>query len=137
MASKEVVLITGGTGFLAAHCIIATLRKGYGVRTTIRSLKRTDEVLNMLKVGGVSDEQAKSVGFFEADLLKDDGWEAACKDCTYVQHVASPFPPGVPKHPDDLIIPAREGTLRVLKAAKKAGTVKRVVVTSSFAAVGR
>jgi len=73
--------------------------------------------------------------FFEADLLKDDGWTEACAGCTYVLHVASPFPSNVPKDENELIAPAKEGTLRALRAAKAAGTVKRVVVTSSVAAI--
>ena len=133
--SQDLVLVTGGSGFLGAHCIVTALKQGYRVRTTIRSLKREDEVREMARVGGVPDEQAKSIEFVAADLMKDEGWSEACKDCTYVLHVASPFPAAEPKHPDDLIVPARDGTLRVLKAAKAAGTVKRVVVTSSLAAI--
>jgi nucleoside-diphosphate-sugar epimerase len=135
MTSQELVLVTGGSGFVGAHCIVAALKQGYRVRTTIRSLKREDEVREMLRVGGVTDEQAKSVEFVAADLTKDEGWNEACQNCSYVLHVASPFPAEVPKHADELIVPARDGTLRVLEAAKAAGTVKRVVVTSSLAAI--
>lgn len=137
MASKELVLVTGGSGFVGSHCIVAALREGYNVRTTVRSLKKADDVRKMLQAGGVTEGQSNSVEFFAADLNSDDGWPEACRGCAYVLHVASPFPPGAPKHPDDLIVPAREGTLRALRAAKTAGTVKRVVVTSSFAAIGR
>lgn len=133
---QELVLVTGGSGFVGAHCILALLRQNYRVRTTLRSLKRTDEVRDLLRAGGADEVQVEGVEFAAADLSKDDGWREACRDCTYVLHVASPFPLGVPKHPDELIVPAREGTLRVLRAAKEAGTVKRVVVTSSFAAIG-
>jgi nucleoside-diphosphate-sugar epimerase len=136
MAAKETVLITGGSGFIGSHCILKALEQGYNVRTTLRSLKRTDEVKQMLRQGGATEEQANSVTFVAVDLLKDDGWTEAATGCAYVLHVASPFPPGAPKHEDDLIIPAREGTLRALRAAKAAGTVKRVVVTSSFASIG-
>ncbi|KAK1046195.1 hypothetical protein LTR74_018006 [Friedmanniomyces endolithicus] len=134
MSTNELVLVTGGSGFLASHCIVQLLEKGYRVRTTVRRLARADEVRRVLRVGGVSEEQANGVSFCAADLEKDEGWPEACQDCTYVLHVASPFPLSAPKHEDDLIIPAREGTLRALRAAKTAGTVKRVVVTSSFAA---
>jgi nucleoside-diphosphate-sugar epimerase len=137
MANNELVLVTGGSGFIGAHCILVLLREGYRVRTTVRSLKRSDEVRSMLQAGGVTEEQAKSVEFCEADLSDDKGWPEACKDCTYVLHVASPFPASAPKHENDLIIPAKEGTLRALKAAKAAGSVKRVVVTSSMAAIGK
>lgn len=111
------------------HCLTA----GYRVKTTVRSLKRKETVLQTLQVAGALD--AESVSFVEADLTKDDGWKEAVQDCTYVLHVASPFPAETPKHENDLIIPTREGTLRVLRAARDAG-VKRVVVTSSYAAMG-
>ena len=137
MAPNQLVLVTGGSGFVGSHSIIALLREGYRVRTTLRSLKRADEVRNMLQAGGVTEEQAKSVEIRVADLGSDDGWSEACKDCEYILHVASPLPTSVPKNPDDLIIPARDGVLRVLKAAKAAGTVKRVVMTSSEAAIGK
>jgi len=131
--SGELVLVTGGSGFLGAHCILALLNAGYRVRTTVRSAKREADVLAMLKAGGV--EPGDRVSFAIADLMIDAGWPQAVAGCDYVLHVASPFPPGVPKHEDDLIIPAREGALRVLRAARDAG-VKRVVLTSSFAAIG-
>ena len=131
--SGELVLVTGGSGFLGAHCIIELLKGGYHVRTTVRSAKRQADVLAMLKVGGT--EPGDRLSFAIADLMSDAGWPQAVAGCDYVLHVASPFPPGVPKHEDDLIIPAREGALRVLRAARDAG-VKRVVLTSSFAAIG-
>jgi len=127
------VLVTGGSGFVGAHCIVALLKAGHTVRTTIRNLSREEEVRNMLREGGV--EPGENVTFFAADLNSDTGWKEAVTDCDYVLHVASPFPPGPPKHEDDLIVPAREGALRVLRAARDAG-VKRVVLTSSFAAIG-
>ena len=136
MASTDLVLVTGGSGYIGAHCIVVALRGGYRVRTTVRSLKRADEVRSMVRAGGISEEQAKGIEFCEADLSNDKGWAEACKDCAYVLHVASPFPAGAPKHENDLIIPAKEGTLRVLKASKAAGTVRRVVVTGSGAAIG-
>ena len=136
MAGSDLVLVTGGSGFIGSHCIVALLQAGYRVRTTVRSLKRAEDVRSMVQAGGVTEEEAKSIEFCEADLANDKGWPEACKDCTYVLHVASPFPAAEPKHEDDLIIPAREGTLRALKAAKAAGTVKRVVITGSMAAIG-
>jgi dihydroflavonol-4-reductase len=102
-------------------------------RTSVRSLKREADVRAMLKVGGATTLDALS--FVVADLVKDAGWSEAVAGCDYVLHVASPFPDRMPKHEDDLIIPARDGALRVLRAARAAG-VKRVVLTSSFAAVG-
>lgn len=134
MASKT-VLVTGGSGYIGAHVIVAAPNAGYSVRTTARSAKRGESIREKLRNGGISDDAAKGVEIVEADLLSDNGWEEAAKGCDYILHVASPFPPGKPKHPDDLIKPAREGTLRALRAAKTAGTVKRVVITSSSAAV--
>lgn len=129
----ELVLVTGGTGFVGAHCILQLLEAGYQVRTTVRSLAREAEVRAMLRVGGV--DAGDRLSFAAADLTKDAGWAEAVAGCAYVLHVASPFPPVTPQHEDELIIPAREGALRVLRAARDAG-VKRVVLTSSFAAIG-
>ena len=131
--SGELVLVTGGSGFVGAHCIIELLKAGYRVRTTVRSDRRQADVLAMLKAGGA--EPGDALSFAVADLTSEAGWPAAVAGCDYILHVASPFPPGVPKHEDDLIVPAREGALRVLRFARDAG-VKRVVLTSSFAAVG-
>jgi nucleoside-diphosphate-sugar epimerase len=127
------VLVTGGSGFIGCHTILQLLNAGHSVRTTVRDLKREPEVRAMLKQGGAKGDEHLS--FFAADLNGDTGWAAAVADCDYVLHVASPFPASVPKHEDELIVPAREGTLRVLRAARDA-RVKRVVLTSSFAAIG-
>jgi len=133
MPEKELVLVTGGSGFIGSRCIIQLLQDGYRVRTTIRSLDREAGVRSILKT--VDIEPGDKLSFVAADLMSDEGWTEAVSGCDYVLHVASPFPPGVPKHEDELIIPAREGALRVLRASRDAG-VKRVVMTSSFAAVG-
>jgi nucleoside-diphosphate-sugar epimerase len=127
------VLVTGGSGFIAGHAILQLFAAGHQVRTTVRNLKREAEVRVMLKEGG--PEPGNRLSFIAADLTQDAGWPAAVAGCDYVLHVASPLPPNVPKNEDELIIPAREGTLRVLRAARDAG-VKRVVLTSSFAAIG-
>jgi nucleoside-diphosphate-sugar epimerase len=129
----SLVLVTGGSGFIGAHCILRLLEDGYRVRTTIRSLTRETDVRVMLKVGGA--EPGDALSFAEADLTSDAGWPQAVADCEYVLHVASPFPSVQPKNENDLIVPARDGALRVLRAACDAG-VKRVVQTSSFAAIG-
>jgi nucleoside-diphosphate-sugar epimerase len=131
--SGELVLVTGGSGFVGAHCILQLLDAGYRVRTTVRSLKRETDVRAMLKTGGA--EPGDRVSFVAADLENDAGWPEAVAGCAYVLHVASPFPSSIPKHEDELIVPAREGALRVLRASRDAG-VKRVVLTSSFAAIG-
>jgi nucleoside-diphosphate-sugar epimerase len=127
------VLVTGGSGFIGSHCILQLLAAGHQVRTTVRSSKREGDVRALLKVGGV--EPGNRPSFFVADLESDAGWPEAVAGCDFVLHVASPFPANIPKHEDELIVPAREGALRVLRASRNAG-VKRVVLTSSFAAIG-
>ncbi|NBB31238.1 aldehyde reductase [Cellulophaga sp. BC115SP] len=131
--NNQTVLVTGGTGFVDIHCILQLLQKGFSVNTTIRSLTKKESIIAALKDGGIDDFSRLS--FYEADLTNDTGWTEAMKDVTYVLHVASPFPAQNPIDENELIIPARDGALRVLRAAKNAG-VKRVVLTSSFAAVG-
>ena len=125
------VLVTGITGFVAQHIVIQLLAKGYNVRGTMRSLKRAEEVRSVLRKFAPRADEIEFVG---ADLSSDKGWAEAVKDCTYVQHIASPFPAVHPKDEMELIRPARDGALRVLKAAKAAG-VKRVVMTSSMASI--
>lgn len=127
------VLVTGGSGFIGSHCILQLLAAGHSVRTTVRDLARESAVRAMLKAGGA--EAGGRLRFFAADLTNDAGWPQAVAGCDYVLHVASPLPTAVPKNENELIAPARDGTLRVLRAARDAG-VKRVVETSSFAAIG-
>ncbi|WP_371348086.1 NAD-dependent epimerase/dehydratase family protein [Ancylobacter sp. IITR112] len=128
------VLVTGGSGFIAAHVILALLRAGHEVRATLRDTRREASARAQLEVGGAPVEAPLS--FHAADLLEDAGWDAAMAGCDYALHVASPVPGAAAAgDPAALIRVAREGTLRVLKAARAAG-VRRVVVTSSFAAVG-
>ena len=126
-------MVTGGSGFIGSHAILQLLAAGHQVRTTVRDLRREGDVRAMLKQGG--SEPGDRLSFFAADLMKDVGWAQAVSGCDYVLHVASPFPMGVPKDENELIVPAREGALRVLRASRDAG-VKRVVLTSSFAAIG-
>ena len=127
------VLVTGGSGFIAGHAILQLLAAGHQVCTTVRDPKRADEVRAALAAGGARSSEPLS--FVIVSLEADGGWVEAVAGCAYVLHIASPFPPGAPKHEDELIVPAREGALRVLRAARNAG-VKRVVLTSSFAAIG-
>ncbi|EPS30258.1 hypothetical protein PDE_05209 [Penicillium oxalicum 114-2] len=133
-SNNDRVLVTGGSGFIAMWCIIQCLHAGYQVRATVRSLKRVESIVQALRSAGAPNPD--TVIFKEADLLQDDGWKEAVEDCTYVLHVASSFPAEAPKNENNLIVPARDGTLRVLRAARDA-SVKRVVVTSSFAAIGQ
>lgn len=125
------ILVTGATGFLASHLILQLIERGYDVRGTVRNLEKGVRLQQAL-----SEYAGKpiSIEFVLADLNSDDGWARAVDGVTFVQHVASPFPPGQPKGPEELIRPAKDGALRVLKAARDA-TVKRVVLTSSVAAV--
>ena len=131
--TEDSVLVTGGSGFVGVHCILQLLDKGYRVRTTLRSLSKSNDVIKMLKTGGVTS--VENLSFIEADLSQDTNWDEAVTNCEYVLHVASPISLTVPKDENEMIVPAVEGTLRVLTASRNAG-VKRVVVTSSFAAVG-
>lgn len=130
--SNKTVLVTGGSGFIATHCILQLLNNGYQVKATVRSLTREPEVRDMLKEGGV--EAGDRLSFINADLGSDSNWDEAVSGCTYVIHVASPTPINDYKHEDEMIIPAREGVLRVLRAARDAG-VKRVVLTSAVGAI--
>ncbi|MBY5388706.1 SDR family oxidoreductase [Rhizobium leguminosarum] len=131
--SGELVLVTGGSGFIAQHCILALLRAGYRVRTTLRSLSREAEVLSNLRTGGA--EPGDRLSFIAADLTADDGWAEAAAGCTYVIHGASPTPSGDQVCEEDWVRPAVDGNMRVLRAARDAG-VKRVVLTSAFGAIG-
>jgi dihydroflavonol-4-reductase len=131
--TPQIVLVSGGSGFIAGHCIAQLLEQGFHVTTTVRSLDREPAVRASLAEAGV--DAGDALRFVAADLTKDEGWAEAAAGATFVLHVASPFPLEIPDHEDDLIIPARDGALRVLRAARDAG-VQRVVLTSSFAAVG-
>ena len=128
----KTVLVTGGSGFLGSWCAIELLRRGHSVRTTVRDLAREPQVRAAI---GSQVDPGDRLLFSAADLNEDAGWDEAAGGCDFVLHVASPFPPKQPKDPDELIVPAREGTLRVLRAALAAG-VERVVITSSVAAIG-
>lgn len=134
----SVVLVTGGTGFIAGHVVAQLLQAGHTVRTTVRDMRREGEVRAAVRAGGVDPEMAgdrETLRVFAADLETDAGWAEAAAGCEFVLHVASPFPAGTPRDEQELIRPAREGALRVLRAARAAG-VQRVVQTSSFAAIG-
>jgi len=125
------VLVTGISGFVGQHCAAELLKKGYVVRGSVRSLSKTSEVVN-----GINKEidSTGKLEFCELDLTKDEGWDRALEGCEYLLHVASPFVVKEPNDENELIKPAVDGTLRALKAAKKAG-VKRVVLTSSTVAM--
>jgi len=126
----EKVLVTGASGFIAEHCIIELLKNGYWVKGSLRTMNREQEVRDAIR----SETDDTNLEFCKLDLLEDDGWEDSMRDCDYLMHVASPFVIEDPKDENELIKPAKEGTLRALNAAKKAG-IKRVVITSSVAAI--
>lgn len=130
--TKPLVLVTGATGYIAGHCIRELMEHGYRVRGTVRALADTAKTEHLQRMAATL---GASLELVEANLGSDAGWEEAVAGCTYVQHVASPFPPEVPKDENELIRPAVDGALRVLKACAASGTVKRVVMTSSVAAV--
>ena len=135
--SQSTVLVTGATGFIAQHCIIQLLEAGYRVRGTARSQQGADNIASTLLPHLSSAAQGQLGTNFQtviADLNNDRGWDEAVAGCRYVLHIASPIPRVPPKDENDLIEPAREGTLRVLSAAHRAN-VERVVLTSSLAAV--
>jgi nucleoside-diphosphate-sugar epimerase len=130
-AGEATVLVTGGSGFLGGWCLREALRRGHRARATVRDRRREPEVRAMVESADGGGDRLEVV---EADLAAEEGWAEAVAGCDYVLHVASPFPPRQPKDPDELIVPAREGTLQVLRASL-ASEVRRVVVTSSVAAI--
>jgi dihydroflavonol-4-reductase len=123
------ILVTGGSGFIAGVLIRQLLAAGWQVHTTLRDLKREPALRQGLGVG--DSEQLRC---FAADLMLDAGWAEAAAGCSHLAHLASPLPVGVPRDANELIVPARDGALRALKAARDAG-VRRVVMTSSVAAI--
>lgn len=132
------VLVTGGTGFIGTYCIIQLLEQGYTVHTSVRDLKKEATLREVIKANSNLDDSIieHKLKVFQADVTKDDGWADAFQGVDHVLHVASPFPLSEPEDPNDLIIPAKEGTLRVLKFATSFPSVNHVVITSSFASVG-
>lgn len=126
--------MTGGSGFLALHCILQALTAGYVVRTTVRSAGKKDAITEVLKKAN-PPLNIQKVSFVVADLLDDNGWAEAASGASIILHVASPFPAVQPKDENEVIQPAVSGTLRVLKAARSSGTVQRVVLTSSAVAI--
>ncbi|HTI89458.1 MAG TPA: aldehyde reductase [Puia sp.] len=132
MTQSDQVLVTGGSGFIASNCIAGLLRKGYRVKTSLRSSSRIPDVRQLLSVAGITD--LEKLSFVQADLSDEAAWGAAAEGCRYVIHPASPTPNFIAKHENEYIVPAVNGVLYVLRAAKAAGA-ERVVLTSAFGAV--
>ena len=126
----EKVLVTGASGYIALHCITELLKNGYAVKGSLRSMNRENEVREAVK----KEIPDNNLEFCKLDLMSDEGWDSCASDCDYMIHLASPFIVGEPKNENELIKPATEGTMRALKAAKKAG-IKKVVLTSSIVAI--
>jgi len=129
---KQLVVVTGGSGFIAIHIILQLLQQGYAVKTTIRSQAKEAVVKEMLTNGGITD--FTDLSFSQADLTSDANWEETMTGATYVIHVASPTPKLNFKDESEMIRPAVDGVLRVLKAARDNG-VKRVIMTSAYGAI--
>ncbi len=125
------IVVTGASGFIAKYVIAELLKRDFAVRGSLRNLQKTDAVRKAVTAAGADPFKLE---FFEADLTKDDGWDAAIDGAAAVVHIASPNPLHQPANADEVIIPARDGTLRVMLAAHR-GIVKRVVLTSSASAV--
>jgi len=128
--SSTRILITGANGFIGLHTVLHFLQLGYKVSATVRTEEHEKKVRETLS----KHVDTHKLEFFQADLLNDKGWDQAVNGCDFVLHLASPFPSEAPKDENELILPARAGTLRVLHAVQKGG-VKRVVLVSSVAAV--
>lgn len=131
MEKNSTVLLTGVSGFLGSHTTIQLLEKGYKVIGTLRNMKRAEALKAVL---ARHTSYIENLRFVEADLNDENIWSKLTKGVDYVQHIASPFPRELPKKEEDLVVPAKNGTLNVLKAASANG-VKRVVVTSSTGAI--
>ena len=124
------ILVTGANGFIGLHTVLHFLKSGYHLCATVRTEEQGEKVSQTV----AKHVDTNKLEFICADLTEDEGWDRAVAGCDFVLHLASPFPAEAPKDENELIIPAREGTLRVLHAAQKAG-VKRVVLVSSVAAI--
>lgn len=128
--TNRLILLTGISGFIAKHCAVELLRHGYAVRGTLRTLAKADAVRATL----ARHCDVSALEFCAADLSSDAGWGEAARGVYGVLHVASPFPMKQPDDEQDLIRPAVDGTMRVLKAAIAAGA-RRFVQTSSMVAI--
>ncbi|MGX1808130.1 NAD-dependent epimerase/dehydratase family protein [Nocardia sp. NPDC055321] len=130
----DTVLVTGATGFVAGHCITELLEHGYRVRATVRDLSETGRRAHLVDI---ANRLGGELDFAQADLTSDQGWEVAAKECDHILHVASPIPDGRKESEAEMVEAAVEGTLRVLRAAAAATTVRRVVLTSSIVTINQ
>ena len=124
------ILVTGANGFIGLHTTLHLLQLGYRVRGTVRTEVHAKNVRETLS----KHVNTNQLEFAITDLLKDAGWQEAVHGCDFVIHIASPYPATNPKDENELIIPAVEGTLRVLRAAQAEG-IRRVVILSTYGAI--
>jgi len=129
---EKTVLVTGISGFLGLHTAVGLLERGYRVLGTVRNLSRVPELKSVLEKNNLNPD---GVEFAEADLLDKEVWFGLARQVDFILHIASPFPREMPRDPQELIRPAREGVLNVLRAAAVA-EVQRVVLVSSVGAIG-
>lgn len=135
MSEAKRVFVTGASGFIAKHIVLMLLQAGFQVTGSVRSNQRAIEVIEAIRPHLANDvDLNEALAFVELDLNSDDGWDEALENIDILLHTASPVPTGIPKNEDDVIRPAVDGTLRALRAASR-NNVKRVIVTSSIAAV--
>ncbi|KAF7192227.1 Tetraketide alpha-pyrone reductase 2 [Pseudocercospora fuligena] len=134
---KDLVLVTGGSGFLGGYIVLQLLQKGYSVRTTVRTPSRVEEARAKLKHGGAtSDQLTNQLEIIVLDLITstDPEWSKACEGAKYAMHTAGMIATGKEKTLEELVTPLKEGTLRVLQASAQAG-VQKFIFTSSVAAI--
>lgn len=125
------ILVTGANGYIAKHIIADLYKNKYSVVGTLRNIKNSKDVQTDIE-NYLNDKI--DITFKQASLDSDTGWDDAVRGCDAIIHTASPFPIEYVKNEMDLILPAKEGTLRVLRAAKN-NSVNRIILTSSNAAV--
>jgi len=129
---KNIIMVTGGTGYIGLWIVKKLLGKGYTVRVTVRDKSKKKKYKFLQEI---AEKSTGKLEIYEADLLKEGTFDKATKGADAIIHVASPFTLKFKNPVKDLIEPAVKGTVNVLNAANKSGSVKKIVLTSSVAAV--